>query len=654
MTELILQNKKYLSLLANDYPNIQKATSHIISLQAKLKLPKATEMYMSDIHGEDEAFSHILNNASGVIKEKVDVALKDNTTKEQRAVYASLIYYPALKLKEIKQTEKRLGEWYRITLYRLIDVCRHISSKNTRQSVRLALPSGFSDVIDELLHAHFEDHNKEEYYNQFINAIIENETTDEFIIALSDVIKRLAVHKLHIVGDLFDRGPRPDIVMDKLIDHHSVDIQWGNHDILWMAAGANSPLGVVSVIRACAGYNNLYCLEDGYGINLRPLVQLAQKLYPEPIKAYRPRNVEDLSEEEIELVAKVNKTISVIMYKMECEVIDRNPHFEMEKRKLILSIDYDKMKVKIDGKFYDLKDDFFPTIDVNNPSKLTDEEETVVKKLCDSFKNCRKFHQHMRFLYSHGSAYKIENGILMYHGIMPLNPNGSFREVNFGLGKYKGKGLMDHVDDIARLAYFETEDLELKKKAGDILWYLWCGKNSPMFGRDKMTTFENSLVNEKELKVEREDFYYSHQEDEIVADAILKEFDLWGQNCKIVNGHVPVKTNKGESPIKANGKIIVIDGGFCRAYHHTTGIAGYTMVYSSRGLSLRAHQPFENIEKVVLENSDIKSAVNVFKVMKDRMRVEDTDEGQLIKNEIKDLKLLIHAFKLGVIKEDIN
>ncbi len=652
MTNQVLQSKKYLNLLSKDYPSIQAATAQIISLEAMLKLPKGTEMYMSDIHGEHEAFSHILNNASGVIREKIDASsVKNTTTPEQRKVLASLIYYPALKIEEIKQTEKRMSAWYRINIYRLIDVCRHVSSKNTRLNVRKAIPKGFEHIIDELLHAHFEDHNKEAYYNQFIDAIIENDTADDFIIAISEVIKKLAVHKLHIVGDLFDRGARPDIILDKLMDHHSCDVQWGNHDVLWMSAGAGCPLGVVSVIRACAGYNNLECLEDGYGINLRPLVQFATKTYKDTPKAFKPRNLSIDDEEENDLMQKVNKAISIIMYKLECEVIDRNPEFELQDRKMITFVDFDKGTVKIEGKDYELRDDFFPTVDKKNPAKLTNEEKRVVQKLCDSFKNCKKFHQHMRFLYSNGSSYKIENGILMFHGIIPLTKDGQMRKVNYGFGEYSGRELMDHVDEIARSAYFETKDLDYKRKCGEILWYLWCGKHSPMFGRSKMTTFENSLVRESEVKIEGQDPYYDHQENDVIADNILREFELWTQNSRIINGHVPVRSRAGENPLKANGKMIVIDGGFCKAYHHRTGIAGYTMVFSSRGLSLRAHQPFENLERVVLENTDIESTVNVFKTMEDRMLVESTDEGKEIKNEINDLKMLIHAYKLGIMKE---
>lgn len=644
------ENLKYLTLLAKEYPNAQRASSEIISLEAQLKLPKGTEMYMSDLHGEYEAFSHILNNASGVIREKIDVALAGVTTAEQRAVYASLIYYPAQKLAEIKQNEKRMEAWYRLTLYRLIDVCRHVASKNTRQRVRLAIPKGYEFIIDELLHAHFEDHNKEAYYNQFISAIIDTGTADSFIEAVSTVIKRLAVHKLHIVGDIFDRGRRPDVILDKLMEHHSVDIQWGNHDVLWMCGATGSPLGVASVIRICAAYNNLEALEEGYGINLRPLALFAAHTYGD-CSIFKPKKSSDYNSDDETAVAKIHKAISVIMYKLECQVIARNPNFEMDDRMLLMHINYADGTVRIDGVDYKLKDSDFPTIDPENPAKLTQGEIDVLQKLCQNFKQSEKLQRHIKFMYSHGSAYKVENGILMYHGVIPLNEDGSFRSVHFGGKNYSGKALMDYVDYMCRIAYFGDENSLERRIGQDILWYLWCGKNSPMFGRNKMTTFENAFLEEKELKVEGKDPYYLYQEDSSIADNILSEFGLVGPKCRIINGHVPVKAISGEEPIKAGGKIIVIDGGFCRAYHDKTGIAGYTMVYSSRGLSLRAHQPFTSLQDVVFKNSDIESKVNVFETMKNRMLVEDTDQGKEIKTMIDDLKMLIQAYKRGLIKE---
>ena len=652
-TKRIEENIKYLNLLAKEYPTVRRASSEIISLEAQLKLPKGTEMYMSDLHGEDQAFSHMLNNASGVIREKIDVALAGVTTEEQRAIYASLIYYPAEKLAEIKQSERNMDGWYRVTLYRLIDICRHVASKNTRRSVRKAIPPGYEFIIDELLHAHFEDHNKEAYYNQFVSAIIDTGTADEFIEAISVVVKRLAVHKLHIVGDIFDRGRRPDIILDKLMKHHSVDIQWGNHDVLWMCGATGSPLGVASVVRICAAYNNLEALEDGYGINLRPLAIFAQNTYKGDCSVFKPRKAIGYNVDDDVLVAKMHKAISIIMYKLECQVITRNPNFEMNDRRLLQMVDFKNGTVRIEGRDYVLKDPDFPTVDPDNPAKLTQGEIEVIQKLCQGFRESTKLQEHTRFLYSHGSCYKAENGILMFHGVIPLNEDGSFRTVRFGGRGYAGKELMDYVDYMCRIAYFGDEGSLMRRLGQDILWYLWCGRNSPMFGRHKMTTFENVYLNEKELKVEGKDPYYLFQEDSVVADKILAEFGLSGSKCRIINGHVPVKVKSGEDPLKAGGKIIVIDGGFSRAYHDKTGIAGYTMVYSSRGVSLRAHQPFTSLQDVVFNNRDIESKVNVFETMANRMLVESTDEGRQIKELISDLKLLIQAYNKGIIKQNI-
>lgn len=648
-TDSIMKNIKYLNMLAKEFPSAQRAAAEIISLEARQKLPKSTEMYMSDIHGEHEAFSHILNNASGVIREKIDVALAGVTTAEENAVLATLIYYPVQKLDEIKKSQPDIKEWYKTTIYRLIDVCRHVASKNTRQWVRKAIPQGYEFIIDELLHAHFEDHNKEFYYNQFVSAIIDTNMADQFIVALSKVIKRLAVHKLHIVGDIFDRGARPDIIIDKLIDHHSVDIQWGNHDVLWMCAGTGSHLGVVSVVRICATYNNLDVLETGYGINLRPLAIFAEKNYSDcPLFMPRGANPED---EDSKLVAKIHKAISIIMYKLQCQVISRNPCFFMEDRCHLLHIDYEKGTLEIKGEKHSLMDCDFPTIDPTDPAKLTDDEQAVVDKLTRSFIESEKYQEHIRFLYAKGAAYKVENGMLMFHGAIPLNEDGTFREVFFGGKGYKGKALMDYCDKMARVAYFGIDGTYEKQLGQDLLWYLWCGKNSPMFGRSNMTTFEHAFLENPLLSIERKDPYYVYWEDSVVAERILAEFGLYGPMCRIINGHVPVKSKNGESPIKANGKIIVIDGGFCHAYHSRTGIAGYTMVYSSRGLSLRVHEPFESTEKVIKENSDIRNKVDVFETMKNRMLVEDTDEGKYVKSVIGDLKLLIQAYQLGIIKE---
>ena len=644
---------KYLTKLSEEYPTSNSASAEIISLEAQLKLPKGTEMYMSDIYGDYEAFTHILNNRSGVIKEKIDVALDGVTTAAQRATYASLIYYPKEKIAEIKQTEKRMNRWYKLTIYRLIDVCRHVCSKNTRRAVRAAIPKDYAYVIDELLHAHFEDHNKEAYYSQFVSAIIETGSADDFINAISTVIKRLAVHKLHIVGDIFDRGSRPDIILDKLMAHHSVDIQWGNHDVLWMCAATGSPLGVASVVRICAAYNNLEALEEGYGINLRPLAIFANHTYKE-YKRFKPKNSDGYNSDDEVIVAKIHKAISIIMYKLECQTIAGNPDFEMSDRRMLEKIDYESGRIEIDGVKYPLKDRELPTVDPKNPAKLTDGEIDVLQKLCLGFKQSEKLQKHIRFLYSHGSVYKEENNILMFHGGIPLNEDGSMRVVALAGKPLKGKALLDHVDKLCRVAYFGSDGGIMKRKGQDVLWYLWCGKNSPLFGRSKMATFESVMIGEKSLLKEKEDSYYKHQDEEKTADMILKEFGLDPAKGRIINGHVPVKVSSGENPIKANGKIIAIDGGFSRAYHKKTGIAGYTMVYSSRGISLRAHQPFTSLQDVVFRNSDIKSKVDVFRAMKNRVLVESTDEGREIQDKISDLKKLISAYSCGIVKQAEN
>ena len=647
------EERKFLSLLSRDYPTVVRAASEVISLEAQLKLPKGTEMYMSDIHGEDEAFSHILNNASGVIKEKIDAAIGETTDKERRDNIATLIYYPKLKLARIKRNEPDMEKWYRDTLYRLIDVCRHVCSKNTRAAVHKAIPREYKFVIDELLHAHFEDHNKEQYYHQIIEAIVTMGQADDFIEAISLVIKRLAVHKLHIIGDIFDRGSRADIIMDKLMTHHAVDIQWGNHDMLWMCGATGSPLGVASVIRICARYNNLDALEEGYGINLRPLAAFAEKTYTYN-PCFKPKGNNTGSNDDEVSVAKIHKAISVIMYKLEIQVIERNPCFDMDDRKMLMNIDYDRGTIAVDGKEYRLRDTDFPTVDKDNPAKLTSEEIEVLQQLVQGFLHSEKLQAHTRFLYSHGSAYKIENGFLMYHGCIPLNSDGTMREVTLGGKTLKGKALMDHIDKMCRIRYFDEPDSIMKRVGQDILWYLWCGKNSPMFGRAKMATFENVYIGDKELSVEAEDNYYLHMEDSKAADAILEDFGLECERCRIINGHVPVKVSKGENPIKADGKIIVIDGGFSRAYHAKTGIAGYTMVYTSKGVYLRAHQPFTSVKDVVYKNSDIESKVEVFDMMKNRVLVESTDEGNVIREKIDDLKMLINAYRQGVIKQRRN
>lgn len=659
MTERSLQlqeNLKFLTLLARDYPTVAKASSEIINLQAILKLPKPTEHFMSDLHGEHEAFIHILNNASGVIREKVDRVLGESVSEEERAEFSTLIYYPEKKLPRLKARQTDLDSWYRTTLYRLIDVCRVVSSKHTRSFVRKRLPEGFAYIIDELLHAHFEDHDKEFYYEQILSSIIDIGRADAFIVALCELIKRLAVARLHIVGDLFDRGPRPDIILDKLMAHHAVDIQWGNHDAVWMGAAAGSAVCIATVINTTLSYNNLEALEDSYGINLRPLSLFAENTYQHSdVSRFMPKldhKVRPFEQEGLLRCARMHKAIAVILAKLEYQTIARNPEFGMDDRALLKFVDFTTKTIHIDGKDWPMADCSFPTVDPRARAVLTAGERQVMEKLCQSFSESERLQRQIRFLYAKGSIYKVENGNLLFHGVIPLNEDGSFHESCLEGRRYSGRALMDYCEARARRAYFAPEGSRARQEGGDFLWYLWCGRHSPLFGRDRMTTFERLFVGEKSLYEEKQDPYYDYRDNEQMALRILREFGL-GQTelCHIVNGHVPVRAGCGEKPVKANGRVIVIDGGFCRAYHEKTGIAGYTLVFNSHGLSLRAHEPFESTQKAIRDNQDIVSTVDIFETVKTRILVQDTDNGRILQGQIEDLKQLLEAYQTGLIKE---
>lgn len=649
------KNLKYLTLLAREYPNIAAASSEIINLQAILKLPKGTEHFMSDLHGEAEAFTHIVNNASGVIKEKVDRVLGPGVPDQERAEFATLIYYPAQKLDELKERQTDLNAWYRQTLYRLIDVCRVVSSKHTRSFVRKRLPKNYAYILDELLHAHFEDHDKEFYYGQILSSIIDVGRADDFIEAMCGLIKNLAVFKLHIVGDIFDRGPRPDQIMEQLLNHHSVDIQWGNHDVVWMGAAAGSPICIATVLRTSLAYNNLEALEDGYGINLRPLALFAESEYRDcDMHHFYPRTDEargPYHRSELIRTARMHKAIAIIMFKLECQVIDRNPDFELEGRDFLRRIDYREGTVEVEGKRYPLRDDDFPTVNPADPARLTRQEQEVMEALQRSFMESERLQRHVRFLFSKGGVYHIENGNLLFHGAVPLTDSGSFAVETFEQHGYAGRALMDYCDERARRGYFAPEGSAERQSGEDFLWYLWCGKLSPLYGRDKMTTFERLFVEDPDTHTETKNPYYRHVNDSKMARAILAEFGLDQTHSHIVNGHVPVRAAKGETPVKGEGRLIVIDGGFCRAYHEKTGIAGYTLVYNSRGMSLRQHQPFESAEKAIRENLDIVSTVDVFETCEKRTLVGDTDNGRRLAADIEDLKLLVQAYQMGLVKE---
>ena len=656
-TEEIRRNLKYLNLLARDYPSQAAAASEIISTQALLKLPKGTEHFMSDLHGENEAFVHILNSASGVIREKVDQVLGQGVPAAERAELATLIYYPAEKLPQLKARqpgEAALEGWYSETLFRLIDICRLVSSKHTRSYVRACLPAGCGYVLDELLHAHFEDHDKDLYYGQIVGSIIENGRADRFITRLCELIKRLAVDKLHIVGDLFDRGPRPDIILDLLLRHHSVDIQWGNHDVVWMGAAAGSPLCCATVMKTTLAYHNHGMLEDSYGINLRHLQRLADHYYGgDDLTIWMPHTDAargPYTEGMLHRCAVMHKAISIIMFKLECAVIDRNPDFQMEGRDYLRRIDFARGTVDIAGRQYPLRDTSFPTVDPADPAALNPDEQLVLDKLVASFRQSEKLQQHVRFLYAKGSVYHIENGNLLYHGAVPMTEKGAFAAERFEGRLYAGRALMDYCDERARQGYYAPEGSAARQSGQDFLWYLWCGKLSPLFGRSAMTTFERLYVADKATHTEIKDPYYTWYNEESACRRILAEFGLPG-SCHIINGHVPVQEKNGESPIKGGGRLIVIDGGFCRAYHEKTGIAGYTLTYSSRDMSLRTHQPFVSAEKAITENIDIVSRENILEQENRRVLVEDVDEGEILREKVHDLKQLVIAYQLGWIKE---
>ena len=638
---------------------------------------------MSDLHGENEAFVHILNSASGVIREKVDAVLGDTMPEAARAELATLIYYPTEKLPQLKArctTEDALEQWYTQTLLQLIDICRLVSSKHTRDHVRGCLPSSCGYILDELLHAHFEDHDKDLYYGQIVGSIIENGRADRFIVRLCELIKHLAVDKLHIVGDLFDRGPRPDIILDLLMRHHNVDIQWGNHDVVWMGAAAGSPICICTVLKTTLAYHNHGMLEDCYGINLRHLQRMAEQFYGEDdLSIWMPHTDAargPYTEGMLHRCAVMHKAISILMFKLECQVIDRNPDFQMQGRDYLRRIDWDAHTVQVGEKSYPLRDTSFPTVDPADPAKLNPDEQLVLHKLVQSFRQSERLQQHIEFLYAKGSVYHIENGNLLYHGAVPMNTKGGFAVEHFEGRRYSGRALMDYCDARARRGYYGAEGSAARQSGQDFLWYLWCGKLSPLFGRSAMTTFERLYVEDASTHTEVKDPYYTWYNDEAVCRRILAEFGLPGAShivnghvpgdppaapfwaefglpgtSHIVNGHVPVQEKNGESPIKGGGRLVVIDGGFCRAYHEKTGIAGYTLVYSSRTMSLRTHQPFESAEKAVRENLDILSQKNILETENHRILVEDTDEGEVLRERVHDLKQLVTAYQLGWIPE---
>ncbi|MCI8649921.1 MAG: fructose-1,6-bisphosphatase [Anaerotruncus sp.] len=647
---------RYLQMLSRQYPTVQAASSEIINLEAILQLPKGTEHFMSDIHGEYEAFIHILNNASGAVREKVDALYENSLSREERAQLATLIYYPDEKLEEMQRHASDLNEWYKLTLYRLIDLCRLASSKYTRSKVRKALPKDYAYIIDELLNTNYEVHNKRDYYNNIISTIIHIDCAEAFIKALCKLIKRLVVDHLHIVGDIFDRGPRADIIMDLLMQHHSVDIQWGNHDALWMGAATGSRTCIATVLNNSITYNNLEVIETGYGISLRPLALFANEVYRDTdTSCFQTKILNDLSTynaKDIALAARMHKAIAIIMFKLEGQTILRNPHFNMEDRLLLNNIDYARGVITIKEKEYPLLDNDFPTINPEDPYTLSPEEAMLMQQLKASFLRSEKLQRHVRFLYSKGGLYKCYNGNLLFHGSIPLEKNGSFMSFDINGQLRSGRAFLDQAEALARQGYYAKEKTPERQNGMDFLWFLWCGRNSPLFGRDHIATLERRLIADESTWAEPKNSYYSYYNDAEVCIRILREFGLEGPHCHIINGHVPVKSKDGESPVKADGRLIVIDGGFCRAYQATTGIAGYTLIYNSWGIRLAAHEPFSTPRDAINSNRDIFSTTTIFDRMESRIRIEETDNGRLLRRNIADLKALLLAYKTGAIKED--
>ena len=643
---------KYLNILSEKFPTIQSVCTEIINLEAILNLPKGTEHFLSDLHGEYESFSHILKNASGAIKTKIDKVFKNTMTNEERRRLATLIYYPKEKLELIKKETTNLEEYYRITLYRLVKVCTVVGSKYSRSKVRKAIPSEYQYIIDELLHANQNCFDRDVYYNKIIDSIISLGRADAFIIVLSNLIQQLAVDHLHIIGDIYDRGPGPHIIIDELMKYHSIDIQWGNHDIIWMGAAAGSEACIFNVIRICARYNNLDILEEGYGINIRNITEFAMKEYANSnIDIFMPKNVDEKdSKFDQDVMSRTQQAAAIIQLKLEGQIIKRHPEYYMEDRLLLDKINYEDNTIKLNGKVYKLLDGYFPTIDPNNPYELSEKEAEVVRKLVKSFKNSEKLQRHIQFLYSKGNMYKIYNDNLLIHGCVPMNVFGEFVSVNVGGKELKGKDFLDYTEKMARQGYFEQDGSQERENGKDFLWYLWCGKNSPIFCKDKMKTFERYYLSEKETWEEIKNPFYNFENDERISEKVLKEFGIDPQIGHIICGHIPVKFKAGESPIKANGKLFIIDGGLSKSYQKTTGIAGYTLRYSSYGLTLVAHEPFTSRENAIVDETDLHSEIQIVEKV-ERKRIKDTDKGKELMLQISDLEKLLEAYKNGTLAE---
>ena len=652
----IERDLRYLTLLAQSFPTVAEASTEIINLQAILNLPKGTEHFLADLHGEYEAFQHVLKNASGNIKRKVNEIFGTTLREAEKRELCTLIYYPEQKLELVKESETDINDWYHITIHQLVSVCRDVSSKYTRSKVRKSLPTDFKYIIQELLHERVDDSNKAAYVNGIIETIISTGRADDFIVAICNVIQRLAIDQLHILGDIYDRGPGAHVIMDTMERYHSWDIQWGNHDMLWMGAAAGNVACICNVIRLSLRYANLTTLEEGYGINLVPLATFAMETYGDTAcKEFVPKSSGEsmkLDEKTMRLTALMHKAIAVLQFKVEAQLFEKYPHWQMTDRAVLRHIDYTRGVITLDGKEYQLTSNEFPTIDPNNPLELTPEEKMLAKRLRHSFKVSEKLQRHVRLLLQHGCMYAIYNNNLLFHASVPLNDDATLKEVEVFPGQtLSGRKLMHNIGMLVRTAYQKDAEPEEREYAIDYFLYLWCGPDSPLFDKSKMATFERYFIAEKETHKEKKGNYFTLRDNEAVVDSILDAFDVKGENRHIINGHVPVHVANGENPIKANGKLMVIDGGFSEAYHKETGIAGYTLVYHSRGFQLVQHEPFSSAMDAIRTGRDIKSTTQIIEMSSHRMLVADTDKGVELNKQVADLEELLYAYRHGIIKE---
>ena len=652
----IERDLRYLTLLAQSFPTVAEASTEIINLQAILNLPKGTEHFLADLHGEYEAFQHVLKNASGNIKRKVNEIFGTTLREAEKRELCTLIYYPEQKLELVKESETDINDWYHITIHQLVSVCRDVSSKYTRSKVRKSLPTDFKYIIQELLHERVDDSNKAAYVNGIIETIISTGRADDFVVAICNVIQRLAIDQLHILGDIYDRGPGAHVIMDTMERYHSWDIQWGNHDMLWMGAAAGNVACICNVIRLSLRYANLTTLEEGYGINLVPLATFAMETYGDTAcKEFVPKSSGEsmkLDEKTMRLTALMHKAIAVIQFKVEAQLFEKHPHWQMTNRAVLRHIDYTRGVITLDGKEYQLTSNEFPTIDPNNPLELTPEEKMLAKRLRHSFKVSEKLQRHVRLLLQHGCMYAIYNNNLLFHASVPLNDDATLKDVEVFPGQtLSGRKLLHKIGMLVRTAYQKDAEPEEREYAIDYFLYLWCGPDSPLFDKSKMATFERYFIAEKETHKEKKGNYFTLRDNEAVVDSILDAFEVKGENRHIINGHVPVHVANGEKPIKANGKLMVIDGGFSEAYHKETGIAGYTLVYHSRGFQLVQHEPFTSAMDAIRTGRDIKSTTQIIEMSSHRMLVADTDKGVELNKQVADLEELLYAYRHGIIKE---